>query len=47
MDCGVGILFYVVEELFEVVDMDDNVNFDMILGFDIFKLFLFSYLVVG
>lgn len=46
-DCGAGTSLYAVEEPFEVVDMDDNTNFDMILGFDILKLFSFSYSAVG
>lgn len=34
---------YSVEEPFEVVDMENNENFEMILGFDILKLFSFSF----
>lgn len=32
-----------LEEPIEVVNMDDNFNFDLILGFDILKKFSFSY----
>jgi hypothetical protein len=32
-----------IAEPFEVVDMQDNVNFDIILGFDILKDFSFSF----
>ncbi|MFM5924902.1 MAG: retroviral-like aspartic protease family protein [Novosphingobium sp.] len=32
-----------IEEPFEIVDMDENANFEMILGFDILKLFTFSF----
>jgi hypothetical protein len=32
-----------MEEPFEVVDMENNANFDMILGFDILKSFSFSF----
>jgi len=34
---------YSLEEPFEVVDMEDNINFDLILGFDILKSFSFRY----
>lgn len=32
-----------LDEPFEVVDMDENLNFEMILGFDILKFFAFNY----
>jgi predicted aspartyl protease len=32
-----------IENPFEIVDMQDNVNFDMIFGFDILRFFSFSY----
>ncbi|MDE1468131.1 hypothetical protein [Aurantiacibacter sp. D1-12] len=32
-----------LETPFEVVDMEDNQNFDLILGFDVLKLFSFSF----
>ena len=34
---------YSIEEPFEIVDMTDNANFDVILGFDFLKLFSFSF----
>ena len=34
---------FTLEEPFEIVDMDDNANFDLILGFDILKRFSFHY----
>lgn len=34
---------YAIEEPFEVVDMENNSNFDMILGLDVLKGFSFSY----
>lgn len=32
-----------IEQPFEVVDMDENSNFDLILGFDVLKGFSFSF----
>lgn len=34
---------YALDTPFEIVDMDDNANFDMILGFDILKQFDFGF----
>lgn len=34
---------YAIEEPFEIVDMENNFNFDMILGLDVLKGFSFSY----
>lgn len=34
---------YSIEEPFEVVDMDNNMNFDMILGFDVLKNHAFNF----
>ncbi len=34
---------FAIEEPFEVVDMENNANFDMILGFDILKAFSFNF----
>lgn len=34
---------YSLEEPFEIVDMDDNMNFDLILGFDVLKRFSFHF----
>jgi hypothetical protein len=34
---------YTLEQPFEVVDMENNANFDMILGFDIMKTFSFNF----
>ena len=40
---GSELSLYAIEDPFEVVDMKDNANFDMILGFDVLKAFSFSY----
>lgn len=32
-----------IESPYEVVDMDDNVNFDLIIGFDVLKQFRFAF----
>lgn len=34
---------FAIEEPIEIVNMDDNVNFDLILGFDVLKHFNFSF----
>lgn len=34
---------FAIEPPIEAVDMDDNINFDLILGFDVLKHFSFSY----
>lgn len=34
---------FTIEQPFEVVDMQDNENFDLIIGFDILKAFSFSF----
>lgn len=34
---------YQLEDPVEVVDMENNRNFDLIIGFDVLKLFSFSY----
>ena len=34
---------YAIEDPFEIVDMEDNSNFDLILGFDVLKRFSFSF----
>ena len=34
---------YTIEAPFEVVNMNDNTNFDLILGFDVLKLFSFRF----
>lgn len=34
---------FALEEPLEIVNMDDNVNFDLILGFDLLKNFNFSF----
>lgn len=34
---------YVIEQPVEIVDMDDNANFELILGFNILKMFSFSF----
>jgi predicted aspartyl protease len=34
---------FAIETPFEVVNMDDNANFDLILGFDVLKQFSFSF----
>lgn len=34
---------YAIEKPVEIVNMDDNANFDMILGFDVLKDFSFSF----
>lgn len=34
---------YVMEEPFEVVDMQENMNFELILGFDVLKKFSFNF----
>ena len=34
---------FAIDQPFEIVDMADNANFDMILGFDVLKEFSFSY----
>ena len=35
--------FFAIEDPIEIVNMDDNANFDVILGFDVLKDFSFSY----
>lgn len=37
------VTLFSVEDPFEIVDMDDNTNFEVILGFDFLKLFDFSF----
>ena len=34
---------YIIEEPFEIVDMDNNANFDLILCFDVLKNFSFGF----
>lgn len=34
---------FVIDDPFEVVDMDDNTNFDLILGFDVLRSFSFGF----
>lgn len=34
---------FAIEQPFEVVDMEDNENFDLIVGFDVLKAFDFSF----
>jgi hypothetical protein len=34
---------FTIEQPFEVVDMQDNANFDLIIGFDVLKSFSFSF----
>jgi hypothetical protein len=34
---------FLLEEPVEIVNMDDNVNFELILGFDVLKLFTFAF----
>ena len=34
---------FAIETPFEVVNMDDNINFDLILGFDVLKKFSFNF----
>jgi hypothetical protein len=34
---------FTIEQPFEVVDMQNNANFDLIIGFDVLKEFSFSF----
>ncbi|MBS3929505.1 MAG: hypothetical protein KGZ65_15530 [Sphingomonadales bacterium] len=40
---GTELSIFAIETPFEVVDMDDNLNFDLILGFDVLKQFSFKF----
>ena len=35
--------FFALDEPVEIVDMEENANFQIILGFDVLKLFSFHY----
>ena len=38
-----GLSLFALENPVEVVDMEENRNFDIILGFDVLRLFSFSF----
>jgi predicted aspartyl protease len=40
---GSELSLFAIETPFEVVNMDDNINFDLILGFDVLKSFSFNF----